>query len=83
MSDEVLLVSRARAAEILGVSPRRVGQLVVSDGLEFVQVGKQKQLVYESLVEFVERRRTRAAPPASEARERLRVIADRKRRPVI
>ena len=75
-----LLVSRADAAQLLAVSPRRIGQLVKAGELEIVPLGKQKRVVRESLLELIEHRRQRAAPPADTAREQLRAMARRRNR---
>ena len=73
-----LLVSRADAAQLLAVSPRRIGPLVKSGELEVVKIGRQKRLVRESLLDLIERRRQRAVPPADVVRERLRAMAARR-----
>ena len=53
-TSEKALLRRSQASDLLGVSPRRIGQLVAAGELEYVGIGRQRLIVYDSVVEFVE-----------------------------
>lgn len=75
-----LLHTRSPAARILGVTPRRISQLIAEGALEFVVIGRQKFIPADSLNELVEKRRQRAAIQPDQSRERVRSIAARRNR---
>ena len=77
---ESLLLGDTEAGRVAGLGARRIRQLKAAGALEYVQVGKRKLVVRQSVVEFVERRRQRAVPPADTAREKLRAMARRRNR---